>query len=83
MRKKNIPAIVLTLWLVIVSVFMLIAQRFDLELLFVLWLIGILVIVDLIEPTYVLPDYLRYLIAAGIIIVGVIAAQKVMQFLTG
>jgi hypothetical protein len=85
MRKKQIAVIALALWLSIVSFFMLLAQQFDLELLFVLWLIGILVIVELIKPTYVQPGYLRYiryLIAAGIVIFGAIIAQKVIEIIT-
>jgi hypothetical protein len=84
MRKKEIAAIALAAWLVIVSVFMLLAERFDLEIFFVLWLIGILVIVELADPKSVRPRYLyyvRYLIAAGIVLFGAIVAQKVLEIL--
>ena len=56
MNKKQIAAITLTLWLTIVFIFMLLLQRFDLEIFFVLTLIGILVIAELIKQQYVQPS---------------------------
>jgi len=84
MRKKQIAAVALAVWLTIVSVFMLLAQRFDLEIFFVLWFIGILVIVELMEPDFVQPNYLRYmryLIVAGTVIFCAIIAQKLIKIL--
>jgi len=84
MIRKQLAAIILALWLTIVSVIMLFLERFDLVEFFVLGLIGVLVIVELIEPTYVQPGYLRYvkyLIAAGIIIFGMIVVQVAMETL--
>ncbi len=63
---------------------MLLAQSVDLEIFFVLSLIGFLIIVELIAPKYIQPGYLRYIqyiLAAGIVIFGVIVAQKVMEIL--
>lgn len=82
MRKKQIAAIALGLWFTIISVFMLLAERFDLMLFFVLGFIGFLVIVELMEPHYVKPGYLwyiRFLIAVGIVLFGVIVAQKILD----
>ena len=84
MIKKQLAAIVLALWLTMVSVLMLFMERFDLIEFFVLGLIGILVIVELIQPNYVRPGYLRYmryLIAAGIGIFGVLVIQVAMETL--
>jgi len=84
MMKKQIAAIVLALWLTIITILMLFAERFDFVEFFVLGLIGVLVIVELIEPTYVLPGYLRYVryfIAVGIVIFGVIVVQVAMETL--
>ena len=84
MRKKQMAAIALALWLTIVSVFMLLMQRFDLQIFFVLYLIAICVIVDLMEPQYVQPGCLRYkgyLLAAGIEIFGAIFVLQVMVLL--
>jgi hypothetical protein len=84
MMKKQIAAIVLALWLTIITFLMLFAERFDFVEFFVLGLIGLLVIVELTEPTYVNPGYMRYvryLIAVGIVIFGVIVVQVAMETL--
>ena len=84
MIKKQIAAITLTLWLTIVFIFMLLLQRFDLEIFFVLTLIGILVIAELIKQRYVQPGYMRYLgylIIAGIVLFGAMVVKKVMEIL--
>lgn len=84
MIRKQLAAIILALWLTIVSIILLFLERFDLVEFFVLGLIGVLVIVELIEPTYVQPGYLRllkYLIAAGIVIFGMIVVQVAMETL--
>jgi hypothetical protein len=82
MKKQQIAIITIAFWLSIVSVFMLLAQQVDIEIFFVLFLIGVLVIVYLIEPSYVQPGYIRYiwyLITACIVIFSAIIAQKVLE----
>ena len=84
MRKQQIAIIALALWLTIVSVFMLLAQQLDLEIFFVLYVIGSLAIVHLMEPNYVQPGYMRYiryLTTAGIVMFGVFVAWKVIEML--
>ena len=84
MKKKILAVIVIAIWLVIISIFMLLAYRIDLEIFFVLWLIGLLVIIELMDTRFSLPPYMRYLkyvIAAGILLFGVIVAQKVLEIL--
>jgi hypothetical protein len=84
MRKEQIAIIALALWLTIVSVSMLLSQWVDLEVFFVLCLLGFLVITQLIQPSYIQPGYLKYfkyLIAAGIVIFGLIVVKKVMEIL--
>jgi hypothetical protein len=84
MKKKVLSAIVMVIWLVLVSVFMLLARQFDLEIFFVLWLIGILVIVELADTRFSLPAYLRYIkymVAAGIVLFGGIVTLKVLEIL--
>jgi hypothetical protein len=84
MMRKQLAAIILALWLTIIFVIMLFLERFDLVEFFALGLIGILVIVELIEPAYVQPGYLRYvkfLIAVGIVIFGMIVVQVAMETL--
>ena len=85
MRKKDLASIVIAIWLVIISCFMLLAYRFDLEIFFVLWLIGLLVIVELMDTRFTLPPYLRYikyLVAVGIVLFGAIVTQKVLEILS-
>jgi hypothetical protein len=84
MKKKDLAAIVISAWLVIISIFMLLAYRIDSEIFFVLWLIGILVVVELMDTRFSLPPYLRYikyLIAAGIVLFGGIVTYKILEIL--
>ena len=63
---------------------MLLVQRVDLEIFFVLMLIGILVIAELMKYQYVQPGYLRYLgyfIGAGIVVFVIIIVTKFMEIL--
>jgi hypothetical protein len=84
MRKQEITIIAFALWIIIVTIFMLLSQIIDFQIFFVISLIGFLIIMELITTKYVQPGYLRYLrylIAAAIVIFGVIVAQKVMDIL--
>ena len=84
MKKKQMALLALVIWLVIISIFSLLAYRVDLEIFFVLWLFGILVIVELVDTRFSLPTYLRYikyLVAGGIVIFGGIVTQKVLEIL--
>jgi hypothetical protein len=84
MRKEQIAIIAIAVWLSLISGFMVLAQRVDLQLFFVLSFIGFLIIVQLIAPKYIRPGYLRYIqiiLAVAIVIFGVIIAQKVLEIL--
>jgi len=84
MKKQQIVILVLTLWLILISLYMLMSNIFDLQFFFILFMIGVLVIMQLIEPKYVRPGYLkyiRYLIVIGILIFGLIVVLKVMEIL--
>jgi hypothetical protein len=84
MRKEQIAIIALAVWLTLISLFMLLARSVDFEIFFVLFLIGLIIIVELIAPKYIQPGYLRYIqyiLAAAIVIFGLIIAQKVMEIL--
>jgi hypothetical protein len=83
-KVRYFGAGVMFLWLVIVIFFMILAGRLDLEIFFVLWLIGILIIVELVDPAFCRPHYLlylRYVIAVGVVIFGTIVAGKVLEIL--
>jgi hypothetical protein len=85
MRKEQVAIIVLSGLLILITFFMLLAHSIDIGIFFVLSLIGFLIILELlITPKYIQPGYLRYIkyfLAAGIVIFGVILAQKVMETL--
>jgi hypothetical protein len=84
MRKQLIAAIVLAGYLTIVTILMLLAHWVDIEVFFVLSLLGFLMIIQLIQPRYVQSryiQYIRYLIGGSIVIFGVIVAMKVMKIL--
>ncbi len=83
-KKKQLAAGGLIVWLLIVTFFMILAGNLDLEIFFVLWLIGILIVVELIDPAFSRPSYLHYLryaIATGVILFGAIVAHKVLEIL--
>jgi hypothetical protein len=84
MRKQQSFIIVLVLWLIIVSVIMILAQRVDLEIFFVLGMIGMLVIVQLMQSDYVEPDYIKYfsyLITVGTVMFGIMIALKILNII--
>lgn len=84
MKKKTLAVVAIAIWLMIISLFMLFAYRIDLEIFFILWLIGFLVIIELTDTRFSLPPYMRYLkytVAAGIILFGLIVAVKVLEIL--
>ncbi len=83
-RSKYLAAIAISIWMVIVIFFMILAESPDLEILFVLTLIGMLVIAELADPVHTRPVFLsrfRYIIAAGVILFGAIVTQKVLEIL--
>jgi len=83
-KKKNLAILIMTLWLMLICISMILALRIDLEIFFVLWLIGLLVIIELSDTRFSLPPYLRYIkyvIAAGILVFGIIVIRKVMEIL--
>jgi hypothetical protein len=85
MKKKVLSAIAMAAWLIVISIFMLLTYRVDLEIFFVLWLIGILVIVELTDTRFCLPSHLqcvKYVVAGGILILGGIVTLKVMEILS-
>jgi len=87
MEGRTVPQLTvaaLTLWMIVIIAFMLLARTLSLEIFFVLWLIGLLVVAELAEPAFLRPRYLQYLrvvIAAGVIVFGAVVAQKVLEIL--
>jgi hypothetical protein len=84
MRKEQIAIIAFAAWLTLIAIFMVLAQSVNLEIFFVLSLIGLLIIIELTGPKYVRPRSLWniwYILAAGIAIFGAIVVLKAMEIL--
>jgi hypothetical protein len=84
MRREQIAIIALAGWLTVIAVSLILTQKVDLSIFFVLALIGLLIIVELISPKYIQPRYMRsikYLLAAAIVVFGLIVVQKILEIL--
>jgi hypothetical protein len=84
MMKKHLAISALAAWVLLIIGFMVLARTLDLEIFFVLWLIGILIIVELVSDHVATPRYLgslKLVIAAGVILFGVIVARKILEIL--
>jgi len=84
MRKKDIAIIVLALWLITIVLFMLLNERIDFGLFFIVGFIGFLVIVEFMEPRHIKPGYhwyIRALIGVGIVLFSAFVAQKLLDML--
>jgi hypothetical protein len=82
--KKYYAAAVLAVWLIIVAFFMILNRTLDLEVFFVLSLIGLLVVAVLIDGAFSRPRYMRYigyLIAAGVALFAYIVAEKILEII--
>jgi hypothetical protein len=84
MIKEEIAIIALALWLTLIAIFILLTKSVNLEIFFVLSLIGFLIIVELITPKYIRPGYLRYIqdmLTAAIAIFVLIVAKHLIEIL--
>ncbi|HAV21115.1 MAG: hypothetical protein WAN99_08610 [Methanoculleus sp.] len=82
--KKYYAAAVLAIWLIIVTFFMVLNRTLDLEVYFVLSLIGLLVVAVLIDGAFSRPRYMRYLgyvIAAGVALFAYIVVEKILEII--
>lgn len=73
-------------WLIIIVFFMFLAGSFDIEVFFVLWLIGILVLAELIDTRYIRPRFVTSLMViagAGTLLFGIIVIRKIWVILYG
>lgn len=80
MRKNRLTALGISIWLILVCALMLLAKSVDLEILFVLWLIGMLIIAELIGSGFSRPRYIARItafIGIGILLFGVIVIRKI------
>ncbi len=84
MRKQQIAIIALALWLTLVTTIMFQVRQVNLHFFLVLSVVGLLVIMQFIQSNFVQPGYMRhirYIIAAGIVILCVIVGLKVLDIL--
>ena len=82
--KKYYAAAVLAIWLIIVTFFMILNRTLDLEVFFVLSLIGLLVVAVLIDGAFSRPRYMRYLgyiIATGVALFAYIVVDKILEII--
>lgn len=80
----RLSSVVFTAWLMVIIAFMLLRQTFNLEIFFVLSMIGLLGAVALINTTTVQPRYLRrmkYVVATAFLIFGYIIANRIVEIL--
>jgi hypothetical protein len=82
--KKYYAAAVLAIWLIIVIFFMILNRTLDLEVFFVLSLIGLLVVAVLIDGAFSRPRYMRYLgyiIAIEVALFAYIVVEKILEII--
>ena len=83
-RARETIVIALVIWSLVVASFMLLNRALDLEVYFVLALIGLLVLVELMDTSTIQPGPLRrvkYVVAAGVLVFGWIVVNRVLEIL--
>jgi len=85
MNKKVLYSLIgLTIWVFLIILFMVLSYQINLEIFFVLWLIGLLIVTELISDSTVQPltiKYLKYFTAIQVVIFGIMVAGKVLEIL--
>jgi len=84
MKKQQTIIIALALWFTIVSVLVLFVQHSDLENFFIISLLGFLMIMLVLQQSYIRPKYQKYIwysIVAGMLVFSLIVAEKVLELL--
>ncbi len=84
MTRRNLLLISIVLWLYVVIGAMLANEYLDLEVLFVLWLIGMAIVIQVATLPYAEPVYLtrqKYLLITGIVVFAHIVAIKILEVL--
>jgi hypothetical protein len=84
MNKKQIALFAILIWIFLINFILILSPSpiVDFELFFCLSFLGFLIMCGVLTPSYVKPRYilyLRYIVAAGVMIFGVIVAQKVLE----
>lgn len=82
--RKEIAVVALTIWTLLITFFMILAGTVNLEVFFVLWLIGLIFAVELTSTRFSMPSsvqYIQYFVAVGIVLFGIIVAMKVKEIM--
>ncbi len=83
-KKGRIASIALLAWLLIVMLFMIMIESINLEIFFILWLFGFIIILKLIDTPFSEPHYitrLKKVVVVGIFIFSLLMAKKVMEIM--
>lgn len=83
-RKLRLSSVVFTTWLMVITAFMVLTRAIDLDLFFVLAVIGLFVVVVMIDTSSVQPRYMqrmKYVVATAILIFGFIVASRIVEIL--
>lgn len=83
--KTNLASGILVVWMSIVAIVMILARTINIEIFFVLWLIGALIITEFISLSHLRPKWRVYqiiLLTTGVGIFGIIILMKVIQILS-
>lgn len=83
-KKGRVASIALLAWLMLVMIFMILIETINLEVFFILWLFGFLVILKLIDTPFSEPPYMQRLkkvVVVGIFIFTLLMANKVMEII--
>lgn len=80
--KLRLSSMAFTTWLMVIIAFMLLLQTFNLEVFYVMTLIGLFVVVVMIDTSQVKPRYMRrmkYVVATAIMIFGYVVANRLVE----
>lgn len=80
-RKLIFASVAFITWMMVIVGFMLLIRTFDLDIFFVLALLGLLAVVVLIDTTSVQPRYMRqmnYLIVAALLVFSYVVANRIV-----
>jgi hypothetical protein len=81
MQLQQAGFLVYLLGLFVIALFMLLVRHFDIELLFIIFLMGLLIYIELMDPRTDsrFARYLRHVAGAGILVMGLIVARDVLS----
>jgi hypothetical protein len=83
-RKLRLSSVVFTIWLMVITAFMVLTRAIDLDVFFVLAVIGLFVVVVMIDTSSVQPRYMqrmKYVVATAILIFGFVVANRIVEIL--